>query len=298
MENIENEDFYSSINKISSDSIANMNKRDLLKISKINKSFYFHRESYRYLVNNLELIKERKNFKIINITSTIQGEGKTQTSIDLAKTLNSLNKRVMLIDGDLRKPKIHLRLGLKNKIGLSKINELDESSFSSIIQKIEDYENLDVITSGQKFEDPYKIFNFNNFEKFLKWLETLEEYDYIIFDSPLALFLADTNLLSNKVDFTLLVISLFKVERNLINAAINNIRLSNGNILGVISINSKENKSFGFSYEYGSYRYGYEYLDENKIYKNKLESSKYQFLPFYIKNLKNGLIKTNRHLLL
>ena len=120
-------------------------------------------------------------------------------------------------------------------------------------------------------------------------VKTLEEYDYIIFDSLLALFLADTNLLSNKVDFTLLVISLFKVERNLINAAINNIRLSNGNILGVISINSKKINHL-VSYEYGSYRYGYEYLDENKIYKNKLKL-KISIFAFLYKNLKNGLIK-------
>ena len=89
----------------------------------------------------------------------------------------------------------------------------------------------------------------------------------------------------------MLVISLFKVERNLINAAINNIRLSNGNILGVISINSKENKSFGFSYEYDTYRYGYEYLDENKIYKKELESSNISVFAFLYKKFKKWFNK-------
>ena len=283
LENIDDENFYSSIKEISSNSIANMNKKDLINMRSISKDFYLHREAYRYLVNNLELIKERKKFKIINLTSTIQGEGKTQTSIDLSKTFNSLNKKVLLIDGDLRKPRIHSSLGLKNKTGLSKISELNESSYQSLIQKVDNYKNLDIITSGPKLGDPFKIFNSNDFKKFLAWLENLNEYEYIIFDSPLALFLADTNLLSNKVDYTLLVISLFKVERDLVNAAINNIHLSNGKILGVISVDSKQNNSFGYKYNYGNYRYGYGYLNNEKIYK---KDSQISFFAKYLKKIR------------
>ena len=85
----------------------------------------------------------------------------------------------------------------------------------------------------------------------------------------MALFLADTNFLSNKVDYTLLVISLFKVERDLVSTALNNIMLSNGKVLGVITVGTKNLDSFGFKYNYGSYRYGYDYINELNNYENK-----------------------------
>ena len=291
LKNTEN-NFYSSKRDISSKEIANMSKEELLRMRQINKDLYLHRESFRYLVNNLELAKERKKFKLINITSTIQGEGKTQTCIDLAKTLNSLNKRVLLIDADMRRPKIHIRFGIKNKKGFSQITKLDESSFSSILQKIDKYKNLDLITSGPEVNDPFKIFSSNKFEEFLGWLKNNESYDYIIFDSPLALFLADTNSLSNKVEYTLLVVSLFKVEKDLVIKALSDIRLSNGNVLGVVSINSKNLQSFGYKYNYGSYRYGYEYLDGAKTYEKKLNDDKDNFFSRLLKQINEWFTRT------
>ena len=81
----------------------------------------------------------------------------------------------------------------------------------------------------------------------------------------------------------MLVISLFKVERDLVNAAINNIHLSNGKILGVISVDSKQNNSFGYKYNYGNYRYGYGYLNNEKIYK---KDSQISFFAKYLKKIR------------
>ena len=269
LDHIKNQEIYKEINNTSADKIAKMSKAELNNLRILNKRFYLHRESYRYLINNLTLFKERNDFKIINITSTIQGEGKTQTSVDLSKALNFMNKKILLIDGDLRRPKVHVRMNLRNKIGLSQIEENDVSSFSNLIQKNNKYKNLDVITSGPNLDDPFKIFNSEKFQIFLKWLYSLDNYDFIIFDSPLALFLADTNFLSNKVDYTLIVISLFKVERELVSAALKNIKLSNGKVLGVITVGTKNLDSFGYKYNYGSYRYGYEYINGLNNYENK-----------------------------
>ena len=104
-------------------------------------------------------------------------------------------------------------MDLNNDVGLSLINEYESNELIKLVQNVDKFENVSFITSGPIIDDPYKIFNSKKFEEFMKWLRSMENYEYIIFDSPQSLFIADTNLLNNKVDYTLLVVSLFKVQK-------------------------------------------------------------------------------------
>ena len=116
----------------------------------------------------------------------------------------------------------------------------------------------------------------------MEWLRSLENYEYIIFDSPQSLFIADTNLLNNKVDHTLLVVSLFKVQKDLVLESLNNINLSDGKVLGIVTINTKDNELIGYNYGVNSYTYGYGY---NNYLKEKDNFEIFKNIKNFINNL-------------
>ena len=240
----------------------NLSRREILKFNKEKRNLYAFNESFKFLFNSLNLQKEKKNIKILNFTSTIQGEGKTQTCIELTKKLSRMNKKILLIDADLRRPKIHKRLQINNDIGLSLINNYNSDEFGKLIQNIEGYNNLSIITSGPIIEDPYRIFNSVKFNEFMSWIRNLDNFEYVIFDSATSLFVADTNLLNNKVDYSVLIVSLFKVNKDLVQESINNIKSSEGKILGLVTINTRDNEEIGYNYGVNTYSYGYGYQDE------------------------------------
>ena len=151
-----------------------------------------------------------------------------------------------------------------------------------MVQNVDKFENVSFITSGPIIDDPYKIFNSKKFEEFMEWLRSLENYEYIIFDSPQSLFIADTNLLNNKVDHTLLVVSLFKVQKDLVLESLNNINLSDGKVLGIVTINTKDNELIGYNYGVNSYTYGYGY---NNYLKEKDNFEIFKNIKNFINNL-------------
>ncbi len=271
-------------NNFNENNNEDLSRSEILKINKEKRNIYSFNESFKFLVNSLTLEKDRKQMKIFNITSTIQGEGKTQTSVELAKMLNKMNKKTLLIDADLRKPKIHKRLNLNNDIGLSLINNYESNQLKKLVQKIDKFENVSFITSGPLIDDPYRIFNSEKFEEFMEWLRSLENFEYIIFDSPQSLFIADTNLLNNKVDYSVLVVSLFKVNKDLVQESINNIQLSDGKVLGIVTVNTKDHELIGYNYGVNSYTYGYGYNDYLK------EKNYFQIFKKTIKKYINNLI--------
>ena len=173
-----------------------------------------------------------------------------------------MNKKILLIDADLRRPKIHKRLQINNDIGLSLINNYNSDEFGKLIQNIEGYNNLSIITSGPIIEDPYRIFNSVKFNEFMSWIRNLDNFEYVIFDSATSLFVADTNLLNNKVDYSVLIVSLFKVNKDLVQESINNIKSSEGKILGLVTINTRDNEEIGYNYGVNTYSYGYGYQDD------------------------------------
>ena len=195
-----------------------------------------------------------------------------------------MNKKTLLIDADLRKPKIHKRLDLNNDTGLSLINNYESNELKKMIQNIDKFQNISFITAGPIIDDPYKIFNSEKFEEFMEWLRSLENFEYIIFDSPQSLFIADTNLLNNKVDYSVLVVSLFKVNKDLVQESINNIKLSDGKVLGIVTVNTKDHELSGYNYGVNSYTYGYGYSEYLK------EKNYFQIFKQTIKKYLNNLI--------
>ncbi len=147
-------------------------------------------ESFRIIALR-EIIN--RNIKKTGATSSIQGEGKTFFLINLAAVLAMMKKRVVVVDGDMRKKNISEMFDLKDAEGLSNITE--GAAFDSIIHPVR--ETLHIIPAGRRFIDPIAIFSSPEYDRLMEYLEG--EYDYILMDIPPVLNVAETTLTIEKL---------------------------------------------------------------------------------------------------
>jgi len=221
-------------------------------------------EAFRILRTNINfLLQSAKNGKVLMVTSTIKGEGKTFISLNLAISLSTLNKKVILIGADLRNPQIHKSLGLDKSSysGLTNYLSDDEVTKNKII--INDFDNdlkFDIIMSGLIPPNPAELLSNGKFEELLNDLKN--EYDYIIIDTAPTLLVTDTAIISNLADTVLYVTRANYTEKKLIKF-ISKIKESQSiKSMGIILNNVGEKQGYGYGYSYNykySYNYGYEY---------------------------------------
>lgn len=186
-------------------------------------------ENYRTLRTNIEYFSKNNGLKTILITSSQPEDGKTTVAGNLALSLVEVGKKVVLVDCDLRRPAIHKYLNIGNRAGVSEII-IDNVSVETAVQEC--IKGLDIITSGRIPSNPSEILDSDNMERLLKNLK--ENYDYVILDSPAILEVADAQILSSKVDGTILVARLEKTKKNnIINAGelLNQVK---ANIIGTV----------------------------------------------------------------
>jgi len=215
-------------------------------------------ESFRTLRSNLEFMHQISNEKkIIAITSTISGEGKTFIAINLGGVFSLSGKRVILIDLDLRKPKVHLTFKSTNEKGLSTIL-IGKDRYQDCIIETE-FDNFNIITSGPPPPNPAELANSDNFDLLLEQLKT--EYDVIIIDTPPIGIVSDAIFSFKRADLPIYVTRANYSKRNFINN-INYIR-EHKNIKNIsIVLNAVEimSSKYGYGYKgygYGQYGYGY-----------------------------------------
>ena len=137
-------------------------------------------ESFRAIRTNLQYINSHKESKMIAISSTVSGEGKTFLAINLAGIIAFTGKKVVIIDLDMRKPKIHRGFGVKNKIGMSDIL-VGKNNFNECINK-STLNGLEFITAGTIPPNPSELIVSDLFDKTI--LELKKHYDMIVVDNP------------------------------------------------------------------------------------------------------------------
>ena len=240
------------------------NKSQLLLEKNDNSPFS---EAYRILSSNLSFvlpIKHNREGHVILSTSTIKGEGKTFTSINLALALASLGKRVLLLGGDLRNPQIHKTFGVsKNNAGLSSYLYNSEINWKSLIMPTETIDNLDIITSGPIPPNAPQLLNNGRLEMLLK--EAKLEYDYIIIDSAPTLLVTDSMLIVPLVDLALFVVRYGFTDKELLSYSKDLNASGKITNLGYIFNGVKSVRSYGYKYGYKyGYNYGYNYGYGNK----------------------------------
>jgi capsular exopolysaccharide synthesis family protein len=208
-------------------------------------------EGYRVLRTALDYSWPDKGARVVAVTSTSPGEGKTLTSINLALTLASADAKVLLIDADLRKPQIHTVLRMSKRPGLSDIL-VGQAKPSDAVQRVPDT-YLSLITAGTHVPSPADLMTTQVLEGLLNGLRGF--YNWIIVDTPPVAAVADALILSRSTDGVVVVVGAEMVPRGAVRHTLERIAESGSRILGVV-LNRAQMKRH--SYYYGRY-YGHYY---------------------------------------
>jgi len=216
----------------------------------------FFKEALRSIRTNLQFVISKGNCKKILISSTIPNEGKTVISASLSKIIADADKKVLVIDLDLRKARLHQQFNIKNKIGISNYLSSDIELMDLIIP-INDY--LDFIPAGSIAPNPSELLMSKKFDILVQELE--KHYDYIIFDSAPIGIVTDTKMILKHSDILLFIVRADIADKVFI-TNFNKLK-EDYNIpsTGIILNEIKMYKGKNYSYNYG---YGYGYGDEAK----------------------------------
>lgn len=208
-------------------------------------------ESFRSLSTNIKLLGSDTSIRTFVISSSIPSEGKSTVSCHLAQAAAAMGQKVLVIDADLRRPQVHRWFGVKNEDGLSNVLATGLDIESAIIE-VPQWQNLSVIPAGDIPPDPTRLLSSQKMYALMEQLKASKQYDLIIYDTPPILGFADGRILSSHTNGVVLVVRIGKTDRFLLKQNIDNIRMSNVPVLGVIA--NQVNRSTG-SYSYYSHYY-------------------------------------------
>ncbi|MEA3223076.1 MAG: polysaccharide biosynthesis tyrosine autokinase [Thermodesulfobacteriota bacterium] len=187
----------------------------------------------------------------ILITSSGPGEGKTITCANLSIAMALSGQKTLVLDGDMRKPRLHRLFDIENERGISNIL-VGEGDWHDI-RIPTNIKDLDFIPSGPLSPNPAELIESKRMPKLIK--EFLDEYDYVIIDSPPVVAVTDPVILSHIADGVVLVIELGVTRRGIIADAVRQLRGAHAHILGVVLNNIKIGKD-RYYYRYKYYTYG------------------------------------------
>lgn len=213
-------------------------------------------EAYKSIRTNIMLSVMKKGCKIIVVSSSVANEGKTTTTTNLAISISQADQRVLLIDGDLRKPKVHHYFSIPNAPGLT--NYLGASVNSRAAQKVDlfsiihptEYKNLCVITSGSIPPNPGEMLGSEPMADFLK--EVSEHFDYIIIDTPPINVVSDALPVIRESDGVVMVVRANASTHPELQKALDALKFIDAKILGFVVNYESEKRS-----KCGYYKYGY-----------------------------------------
>lgn len=199
-----------------------------------------------------------KSHSVIQITSPLPGDGKSTLCANVAVTLAQSGKRVVVLDGDFRRPTQHKLFGLKMDTGLASIVDGQVEMLDAIQET--GVENLSVIACGPRPPNPSELLTSPQFEKTLAVLRG--QYDYVFVDTPPILAVTDPCIVAPRVDGVMLVVRLRKNSRPNALRARDSLLEMQANIVGVVvnGLGSKAVTGYGYGYGYGGryqYQYGY-----------------------------------------
>lgn len=207
-------------------------------------------EAYASLRTNLQFSGPDGGPRVIQITSTRSGEGKSVSSLGTSLRFAGIGHKVLLVDADMRRPTFTSTQ--KSNLGLAGVLT-QNVEFESVIESTT-YAGLDLMPSGSIVPNPSELLANTRFDELLSWAK--DNYDYVIVDSPPVLGLADAPILGAKVDATLLVIDSGMLRTPNIKASIERLQNSGTRILGAVLTKYKA-QTKGYM-DYYQYSYGQE----------------------------------------
>lgn len=184
-------------------------------------------EAYRRLRSKLRLGVAGRDLSIV-VTSSVQGEGKTVTVINLAIALAEAGERVLLIDADLRRPRVAECLDLDGSLGLSTVL-IGRAFVEDVVQPAF---GVDVLPSGQLPPNPSEVLGCEGMRSLIQ--EALQRYDYVLLDGPPLLPVADTAVVSAYVGGVVVVVGSGEVDRAQLEEALTSVAANEGRVLGLV----------------------------------------------------------------
>ncbi len=242
------------------------------------------KESYKAIRTNIVLSLIKDGCKVITFTSPMPSEGKSTTVSNIAVSLSKAFYKVILIDCDLLKPRLHRTFGIKNTSGLS--NVLSKmSTFEDSVQVLEKYNDLNVLTAGIPVPNPSEMLGSDRMKDLLNRLS--EKYDYILIDTPPINVLSDGLSLARVSDGVVLVVRQDHSTHDEVRQAMNSLQFIAAKVIGVV-FNGANSDIMGKSYGkrssryskygryggYNSYSYAATYGDKER-YGDKLETDEF-----------------------
>lgn len=217
--------------------------------SSLNEALRSIRTNLAFILPQGQNLYDAEDTKIISITSTISGEGKTFVATNLGGIIAMSDKKVILLDCDMRKPKLHIAFDIENDVGVSNIL-IKQNSLADCIKKTP-IEQLDFISAGPTPPNPSELILRDDFDHLLEELKKI--YDIIIIDTPPVGLVTDGVLIMKKVDVPLYVVKAH-YSRKVFGKGIDKlVQTNNFHNLSIV-LNSVKHMT-----GYGGYKYGYGY---------------------------------------
>ncbi|MBT2572776.1 CpsD/CapB family tyrosine-protein kinase [Bacillus sp. ISL-51] len=201
-------------------------------------------EQYRTIRTNIEFSSVQTHLRSILVTSSVPGEGKSFSAANLAAVFAQQEKKVLLVDADLRKPTIHETYQLENVQGLTNVL-VGNASLGETVQKTL-IDNLYVLTSGPTPPNPAELLSSKAMGELIQEIYT--QYSLVIFDSPPLLAVADGQILANQTDGSVLVVLSGKTKMDTVQKARDALQQSKAKLLGALLNKKKIKKTEHYSY--------------------------------------------------
>lgn len=187
-------------------------------------------ESFRQIRTNLKFAHVSNQSKTVLVTSSLPGEGKSTTAVNIAIAMAQSGQRVALVDADLRRPMVSTYLGLERDAGLTTAL-VGNARFEDLLQPSSD-ENLYVLTSGQIPPNPSELLGSDAMSELLRGLEAL--FDAVIIDAPPLLPVTDAAVLAEKVGGVIMVVGAGKIKQRDLEKSLSAMRLVGAKVLGTV----------------------------------------------------------------
>lgn len=205
-------------------------------------------EAYRTLRTNIQFSSIDQKVKTMVVTSANMGEGKTTTVSNLAETFAQAGNRVLIVDADLRRPRVHKLFNLENPEGLTNLL-VGQKDLKQVIRT--SGSEVHVITSGPVPPNPSELLGSQKMKEFVQLLS--EHYDIVLFDTPPVNAVTDAAILSTFVDGVVLAVASGRTDIEGGKRAMKSLQAVNANLLGAVMTMMPISKKGYYGYQYYSY---------------------------------------------
>ncbi len=233
----------------------------VVPLNKNKKTNNIFLESFRSIRTNLQFLPQTESSRVITVTSSVSGEGKTTIAAKMAEVIGQTDKKVVVLDLDMRKASVHKEFDVDNVLGLS--NYLTgQKTLNEVIANTEQ-QNVDLITTGPLPPNPSELILTDKMKELIDKLK--EKYDYIIIDTPPVGLVTDALILMNYADISFVLVRANYTRKEFIKNLDRLAKEHSHNHIGMILNGVEIGEKYGYGYGV-SYGYGY---GNDKYYKDR-----------------------------